>query len=113
MTDHTHINAKGEFQSDKPPLRSHPAWLLPPDKIVLSFKDQLSHEALILVGRIYERAGKQVGMDIITRLKSLGVFVPPDHLGKDNTVQRAAEAGTFDDLAADSAGLPRSEQRDG
>lgn len=99
---HTHIDAMGRFQSDKPPLRSHPAWLLPPDKIVVSFDDPLAQEALILIGRNYEHAGDTFGDDIIERLKSIGVWVPPDHSGKDNTVNRAIEAGAFEALAADS-----------
>lgn len=66
MKKHTHINGKGEFQSDKYPE-------LGPDKIVLSFKDPLAQCALYMLALDYMsgHVDEQLGRDISQRLRSL------------------------------------------
>ena len=57
-----HINEKGQFQSDKYPD-------LPPDKIILSFKDRASRWALLhFIDRTLDR---ELSKDVETRLKSI------------------------------------------
>ena len=64
MTDLTHINDKGEFQSDRYPD-------LPPDKIVLSFKNPKARRALRLLASLYQRRDPQLSKDIETRLRTI------------------------------------------
>ena len=57
-----YLNHQGQFQSDKYPD-------LPPDKVILSFKDPAARTAL----RVYaaETADKAFAEDIITRIESI------------------------------------------
>ena len=57
-----HINEKGEFQSDKYPD-------LPPDKIILSFRDPMARLALRTF--VIYTSDKELADDIKTRLNSL------------------------------------------
>jgi len=60
-----HINDVGQFQSDKY------KWL-PPDKIVLSFKDMRARSALMALAEAYHDADPGLAEDIVARLGSLG-----------------------------------------
>lgn len=67
-----HINADGQFQSDR-----HPD--LPPDKIVLSFKDPLAWAALSVVAAAYEIKDPELSADIRARVEQImttGLNVP-------------------------------------
>lgn len=57
-----HINSEGHFQSDKYPD-------LPPDKIVLSFKDEDAQPALSLFCRLTK--DRELGDDILARLDTM------------------------------------------
>lgn len=59
-----HINAAGQFQSDK-----HPE--LPPDKIIVSFNDPHARRALRTLARDYGEADLELSVDILTRLNQL------------------------------------------
>lgn len=59
-----HINAAGQFQSDR-----HPN--LGPDKVVLSFKDPQALMALAVLARGYERKDPDFARDIRTRLDTI------------------------------------------
>ena len=59
-----HINSKGQFQSDKYPD-------LPPDKIILSFKDPVAREALKLYAK--NAQDKELAEDILARIQSIVV----------------------------------------
>jgi hypothetical protein len=61
---HTHLDNDGRFQSD-----THPE--LPPDKIVLSFKDPLARAALYKLAERYQRADPLFARDIRRRLRSI------------------------------------------
>lgn len=64
-----HIDKEGRFQSDKYPD-------LPPDKIVLSFKDPRARTALYALAECYEAADPELSADIRTRLRAtIGNFV--------------------------------------
>ena len=56
-----HINPQGQFQSDKYPD-------LPPDKIILSFKDPEARDALLLYAKT--TANRELGEAILKRLES-------------------------------------------
>ena len=58
-----HINKKGQFQSDKYPD-------LPPDKIILSFKDEAAKRALAVFASYTK--DKELAHDILERLGSGG-----------------------------------------
>lgn len=60
-----HINAAGEFQSDKYPE-------LKPDKIVVSFKHREAWPALEALADGYEFLDKELAEDIRHRLRALG-----------------------------------------
>lgn len=57
-----HLNEKGQFQSDKYPD-------LPPDKMILSFKDPAARKAL----RVYAEhtEDKELAEDILERLQTI------------------------------------------
>ncbi len=57
-----HINNEGRFQSDKYPD-------LPPDKIVLSFKDPVARDALALYA--FRTTDDELANDIAERLKTI------------------------------------------
>lgn len=57
-----HINNEGQFQSDKYPD-------LPPDKIILSFKDPHAKEALRRYAELTD--DKVLAEDILIRLKTI------------------------------------------
>lgn len=57
-----HINSEGQFQSDKYPD-------LPPDKIILSFKDPLAREALFLYAK--NTKDNMLAEDILARIQSI------------------------------------------
>ncbi len=59
-----HINDKGEFQSDKYPD-------LPPDKIILSFRDPEARKALDFYASLCRDVDEELSKDIHTRLDSL------------------------------------------
>lgn len=59
-----HINQNGEFQSDK-----HPD--LPPDKIILSFKDPRAHGALLALAEGYMATDLEFSDDIRARVTSV------------------------------------------
>ena len=59
-----HINSEGQFQSDKYPD-------LPPDKIILSFKDPVAREALKLYAK--NAQDKELAEDILARIQSIVV----------------------------------------
>ena len=61
---HTHIDAQGQFQSDKYPD-------LPPDKIVLSFNDLKARIALRRLADDYRWKDNQLSKDIHARLDAL------------------------------------------
>lgn len=63
-SEHTHIDTYGRFQSDKYPY-------LPPDKIVISFKDPLAIAALYALAKSYARRDEQLATDIRRRLHSI------------------------------------------
>jgi len=58
----SHINEQNQFQSDL-----HPE--LPPDKIILSFKDPLAREALALYAN--GTSDIQLGQDIMKRIGTI------------------------------------------
>ena len=60
-----HINAEGQFQSDK-----HPD--LPPDRIRLNFNNPNSHAALWQLAKSYASVDPELAEDIGMRLWSLG-----------------------------------------
>lgn len=62
-----HINKRGQFKSDKYPK-------LPPDKIILSFKDAAAREALRLYAKLTD--DKDLAWDIFTRLRTIGKEAP-------------------------------------
>lgn len=57
-----HIDSRGRFQSDKYPE-------LPPDKIILSFKDGAARDALASFAKRTE--DRELGEDILTRVNYL------------------------------------------
>ena len=57
-----HINAKGQFQSDKYPD-------LAPDKIILSFKDE--HARLPLLEYAALTDDKELAEDMLTRIRTI------------------------------------------
>jgi len=57
-----HIDSQGRFQSDKYPV-------LPPDKIILSFKDPAARKALEIFAGVTD--DKELANDILYRLRSL------------------------------------------
>jgi len=57
-----HINSKGQFQSDKY------SWL-PPDKIILSFRDEYAQKALAVYAELTDE--KELSEDIKERLKTI------------------------------------------
>jgi len=57
-----HINEKGQFKSDKYPD-------LPPDKIILSFKDPLARKALKLYAELTKDT--ELAKDIVTRINTV------------------------------------------
>ena len=59
-----HIDDQGRFQSDK-----HPD--LPPDKIIVSFKDRRAHKALVMLADDYRETDPELCDDILTRVRSL------------------------------------------
>lgn len=59
-----HINAKGQFQSDK-------YTDLAPDKIVLSFKDPAAKKPLILYCQMCWGQDEELARDIMERLGSM------------------------------------------
>lgn len=59
-----HINAAGEFQSDK-----HPE--LPPDRIRLNLKNARSERALRVLAEDYRDADSELANDLIYRLNAL------------------------------------------
>ena len=60
-----HINKDGQFQSDKYPD-------LPPDKIILSFKDAYARDALGMYARLIVYEGdKELALDILERLSTI------------------------------------------
>ena len=63
-----HINSEGRFQSDKYPD-------LPPDKIVLSFKDPRARNALIALAADYQTTDPDLSDDIAMRMWSLGFVI--------------------------------------
>ena len=65
-----HIDSEGRFQSDKYPD-------LPPDKIVLSFKDMRAWQALETLARYYHDADPGLSADILTRLASVRKLLGP------------------------------------
>ena len=65
-----HIDSEGRFQSDKYPD-------LPPDKIVLSFKDPRARNALMALVEAYYDADPELADDVVTRLGSLPLPSPP------------------------------------
>ena len=74
-----HINENGEFQSDK-----HPE--LPPDKVIVSFKDTNAWPALRELARHYEDVDPEFAADIRQRLQDFdpGRPVPPHGSGPDD-----------------------------
>lgn len=64
-----HLTADGQFQSDR-----HPD--LPPNKIVLSFKDPHAHLGLWTVAIEYQQDDPELSGDMMTALDALGA-VPP------------------------------------
>ena len=65
-----HINARGEFQSDKYPD-------LPPDRIVLSFRDVRAWPSLMVLARRYEPVDPELAQDIRTRLQTIELVGKP------------------------------------
>ena len=63
-----HINSQGQFQSDKYPD-------LPPDKIILSFKDPVAREALSVYAK--STKDKELAEDILARIQSIVIKVDP------------------------------------
>jgi len=59
-----HIDDQGRFQSDKYPK-------LPPDKIVVSFKDEMAWAALETLADCYDDIDQDLADDIRTRLRSM------------------------------------------
>jgi hypothetical protein len=59
-----HIDSQGRFQSDKYPD-------LPPDKIVLSFKDLDAYAALLTLADVYQHKDSEFAADIRTRLRTI------------------------------------------
>lgn len=59
-----HIDSKGRFQSDKYPD-------LPPDKIVLSFKDPRAYRALRRVAVDYLQTDPELSFDIWARMDTI------------------------------------------
>ena len=59
-----HIDFWGQFQSDKYPN-------LPPDKIVLSFKDPNARKPLILYSQMCYVDDKELSLDIMERLNTI------------------------------------------
>ena len=64
MPDHSHINEEGCFQSNKYPE-------LPPDKIILSFKDPFARAALYALAKSYDHHDPFLAKDIRRRLRSI------------------------------------------
>jgi|GEM_PF-2612188 len=60
-----HLNAAGQFQSDKYPE-------LAPDKIVLSFNDPHAVKALAVLACSYHDVDRELADDIAERLQRLG-----------------------------------------
>ena len=63
-----HIDSEGRFQSDKYPE-------LPPDKIILSFKDPVARRHLYYYA--HETDDIELGKDIVLRLKSIEAEASP------------------------------------
>lgn len=59
-----HIDDQGRFQSDK-----HPD--LPPDKIIVSFKDRRAHKALVILAEDCRETDPELCHDILTRVRCL------------------------------------------
>jgi len=57
-----HINEKGQFQSDK-------YTELAPDKIILSFKDEIARKALKVYAEL--TSDTELGQDIAERIKTI------------------------------------------
>lgn len=57
-----HINSNGQFQSDKYPD-------LPPDKIILSFKDSIARLALVVYAE--NTNDVELAEDLMTRVRSI------------------------------------------
>ena len=65
-----HIDSQDRFQSDKNPE-------LPPDKIILSFKDPAAKKALEIFASVTD--DKELANDILYRLRSLAENEPHEH----------------------------------
>lgn len=59
-----HITDDGKFQSDL-----HPE--LPPDKMIVSFKDKRAHNGLLQIAYDYQTTDNDLSRDIRIRVKSI------------------------------------------